>query len=171
VEIAQNCPQNCPQNGFISASESTQQMKFAWILTLTAILLAETAAADTVAQFGGIYNYWPTVWTSLTALNDPSGDTSRNSPDFYSGSGSTACFAQDNGFLSFRVRINYTGTINIQNASDHNTLTGNVGLSSWIKTGWSGPISVVPEPATGWLTGAGLFLLLVIPKCRRFAGN
>jgi hypothetical protein len=146
-------------------------MKLAWILTLTAMLLADTALAATVAQAGGTYNYWPTTWPALSALNDPSGDTGRNSSDFYSGSGSTASFAPDNGFLSFRVRINYTGTINIQNASDHNTLTGNGGLSSWIKTGWSGPISVVPEPATGWLTGAGLLLLVVIQKCRHFAGN
>jgi hypothetical protein len=97
---------------------TTQNMGLTRILTLTGVLLAGTAAAGTVAQFGGTYNYWPTVWTSLIALNDPSGDISRNSSDFYSGSGSTAYYAQDSGYLYFRARINYTGAISAGTLSD-----------------------------------------------------
>jgi hypothetical protein len=167
--------QNGPQIGFISASESAQRMKLAWILTLIAILLADAALAATVTQFGETDNNWPATWTAETAVNDPSGDTSWKASDFYSGSDSTAAFAPDNDFLSLRVRINYAGNVGIQNATDYSPLTtdigGNVGLSSWIKNGWSGPISVVPEPATGWLTGAGLLLLIVIQKCRHFHRN
>jgi hypothetical protein len=93
-------------------------MKIAGVWVLTVMLLASAARAGTVAQFGGTYNNWPSVWTALAGLNDAGGDVSRSSADFYSGTGSTAYYAQDSGFIYFRVRINYSGAIVVGTLSD-----------------------------------------------------
>ena len=105
------------------------------LITTSSILATE------VAQYGGVYSYWPATWTAIASLNDPGGDVSRPSSDFYSGSGSTAYYAMGGNYIYYRMRINYSAAIGAGTLSD----------SYFIFVDWSnGVADGVPDFAFTW---------------------